>query len=570
MKLIELSCSRPSFKTLRFNPQGLTVIVGDADADIEGDEGSSNGVGKTLSLGLVHHCLGAQVNNKLKAAVPDWLFTLRFSLAGREHTIARSGDGSRIYLDKSPVGINELRTRLNACGAFILDQQISGLTFRSLFSRFARYAKEDCLHPLLTKKEEEADGRLRSLFLLGIDCTLAVAKKNDRIRLVQIKNTKKTWNEDHILQDIMRAGSNPRARFEEIEQEIPKLSAALHKYQIAENYRLLEWQESEITKQLRKIEREIAGLEFLLEEMEKRLEDPQDITAAALRSLYDGLGDIFKPEALERFEKVEAFHNKLYASRKIRLEKDRLAVLGKKHRLEQEYKNKAVERDRFVKNLQAERALDEYVALAKHLASLEEERNRLYMFFEMDMTLDLRAREIREKILADDSAADEYLRSNPLAELSERFTRLAHMLYPNDPAGLMISNNTGDNQLRYDISVKIEGDDADGINSARILCFDWTYYMYGANHTMDFLWHDNRLFAHIDPHPRAAWFSYVLQHSAQAQKQYIVSLNTENLVSMKGYMSQEAWSALNESIRLTLHGDKPENKLLGMQFGSAG
>jgi uncharacterized protein YydD (DUF2326 family) len=567
MKLIELSCSQPSFKTLRFNAEGLTAIVGDADTG--GDEGSSNGVGKTLSLGLVHHCLGAQVNNKLKIAVPDWLFTLRFSLGGSEHTVVRSGDGNRIYLDGSAAGIGRLRTWLNTCGAFNIDPQLPGLTFRSLFSRFARYAKEDCLHPLLTKKEEEADGRLRSLFLSGLDCSLAVAKKNNKITLSQIKNTKKTWNEDHILQDIMRAGSDPRARFEQLEREIPQLSSDLHKYQIAENYRLLEWQESEITKLLRKIAREIAVLDFQLDGIQKLLEEPQDITAAELRSLYDGLGDVFKPEALEHFEKVEAFHKTLYANRKVRLEKDRLAVLGKKRQLEQEYKSKAAERDKFTKNLQGKKALDEYVALAKHLASLEEERDRLYMFFEMDMTLDARAREIREKMSADDAETAEYLRSNPLAELSEKFTRLAHMLYPNDPAGLTIENNSGDNQVRYDISVQIEGDDADGINSARILCFDWMYYMYGANHTMDFLWHDNRLFAHIDPHPRAAWFTHVLRRSAQTKKQYIVSLNTENLVSMQGYMPREAWSALNGCIRLTLHGDKPENKLLGIQFGSA-
>ncbi|WP_217807401.1 hypothetical protein [Methylomagnum ishizawai] len=29
MKLIELSSDKPSFKTLRFNPEGLTLIVGD-------------------------------------------------------------------------------------------------------------------------------------------------------------------------------------------------------------------------------------------------------------------------------------------------------------------------------------------------------------------------------------------------------------------------------------------------------------------------------------------------------------------------------------------------------------
>lgn len=218
--------------------------------------------------------------------------------------------------------------------------------------------------------------------------------------------------------------------------------------------------------------------------------------------------------------------------------------------------------------MQGKKALDEYAALAKHVASLEEERDRLKAFLELEATLDLRIQEIRERRVADDRRTAEYLRNKPYSEISKRFSSLARMLYPNDPAGIDIENNTGDNQVRYDIAVQIEGDDADGINSARILCFDWTFYMYGANHTMDFLWHDNRLFAHMDPNPRAAWFSYVMRTLTETKKQYIASLNTENLDSMKECMTEEDWSALTDSIQLKLHGDKPENKLLGIQFGS--
>jgi len=331
---------------------------------------------------------------------------------------------------------------------------------------------------------------------------------------------------------------------------------------------MLEWQESYLTKQLRKIEREIAILDFQLDGIQKSLEEHPDITAFDLHAFYDGLGSIFKPEVLEHFDKVELFHKQLSANRKIRLNKDKAEILSKKDNLEHKYKSRAIERDAYLVKMQGKKALDEYAAIAKHIASLEEERDRIHAFLELEVSLDQRAQEIRERRVADDRRATEYLQSNPLSDASNRFTQLARLLYPNDPSGLIIENNTGDNQVRYNITVQIEGDDADGINSARILCFDWIYYMYGANHSMNFLWHDNRLFAHMDPRPRSAWFSYLMEHLTKTGKQYIASLNTENLSSMQTFMAEEDWKSLNESITLVLHGDRAENKLLGIQFGS--
>lgn len=44
-------------------------------------------------------------------------------------------------------------------------------------------------------------------------------------------------------------------------------------------------------------------------------------------------------------------------------------------------------------------------------------------------------------------------------------------------------------------------------------------------------------------------------------------LNTENYEVMKEYQSDVEWCGLQDSVVVTLRGDRPENKLLGVQFG---
>ena len=57
-------------------------------------------VGKTLALGLIHHCLGANADKKLAAAVPDWFFFLDFEINGKKYRAARSGDGKQLFFNE--------------------------------------------------------------------------------------------------------------------------------------------------------------------------------------------------------------------------------------------------------------------------------------------------------------------------------------------------------------------------------------------------------------------------------------------------------------------------------------
>lgn len=566
MKYIKLYCSEPGFKTLIFNPEGLTLIIGDGPND-KNKEGSSNGVGKTLALGLIHHCLGANVDKKLVAAVPDWFFFLDFEINGRGHSVARSGDGKRIFLDDKKITLKQYREWLDESGVFTLKMEDSYLSFRSLFKRFARYTREDCLSPTKTAREPDFEASLRSLYLLGVDSNLIFSKRRLKRDLDAINHTLKTWQHDQVLKDIFRAGAQPKVRAEFLEKEIPRIKNDLDRFQIAEDFRNIELEAGEITNDLRNLEKETSIIEFQLSGIDKTLQQHPDISKEELLDLYSGLQAIFKPEALEHFENVEKFHASLSANRKARLEADRINLmrdLYERRRLIEELSNK---RDERMQLLKGKRALDEFVSLANRLADMEEEYERLKEFLNLSATFQEKTQQMRERRVEEDRLAVQYAGSNPVKEADQYFSELVEKMYPRTPAGIVLEANTGDNQIRYDLIVQIEGDDSDGINAARIIAFDWVIFMRGHNHSVGALWHDNRLFADMDPQPRAAWFSYALSALRNTGKQYIASLNTENYNAMVELMSDENKVKTRESIQLILKGDKSENKLLGIQFG---
>src|ERR1039458_5958911 len=239
MRVIELSCDQPEFHTLRFNRAGLTLIVGDGSED-KNQEGSSNGVGKTLALGLIHHCLGGNADSRLTNAVPTWNFELNFEVHDKAHVIHRSGDGKKIFLDGNSTNLSALRKWLDESGVFRIESDVPMLSFRSLFKRFARYKREDCLDPIITKKEGEFEARLRTLYLLGIDCSLVVSKRQRKLELDQISQSLSNWGSDAVLHEMFRAGSQPKVRAEWLEREIPRLKRDLDAFQVAEDYRAVE------------------------------------------------------------------------------------------------------------------------------------------------------------------------------------------------------------------------------------------------------------------------------------------------------------------------------------------
>ena len=144
MRLIELTANQETFRTVRFNETGLTLVVGKkSDPTDTSREHSTNGVGKSLLLYLVSFCLGSKVNKELKEKLPKWEFALTFEVGGKRRTVTRSTENQNsVTLDGEKASLKQYTDELLGRQLFGLrEPRMKYLTFRSLLGLFLRLGK---------------------------------------------------------------------------------------------------------------------------------------------------------------------------------------------------------------------------------------------------------------------------------------------------------------------------------------------------------------------------------------------------------------------------------------------
>lgn len=567
MKLVKLSANRASFRPVNFRPSGLTLILGDGAHSSDHQEGDSNGVGKTLALRLIHHCLGGQKPPKAIATdAPDWWFRLDISVGESSHRIERTGDGKNIAFDEREIKLGELRDWLAMHGGFDLPEE-SPYSFRNLFPRFSRPDATDCVNPVALSSETPSQSLQRTLYLLNGNDELAWRKEQLKNELDRYRNELKLFNDTPTIRDVFTAGHKPAFRLRELAEQIPRLQQELNKFVVAEDYREMESTVDSITRELRELSDRINLKEFELAGIREAKVQKTDITKDELLALYGGMESIFQPNVLRHFEEVEAFQIALVTNRAERLFNEERRLSWEADDLKFQVDLLQKDRDEVVERMNGKRALEEYAAISRNLAALEEERRRLESYVQFDQLTKQSMLAVRAKMVEQDAIALQYAQSEPLSEFDVRYRDLVHSLYPDATAGIALSNNDGLNKLRFNLDVVVQGQDSDGISNARVLCFDWLMFTGGRRNSLGFIWHDNRLFADLDPKPRAAWFSGILGSKMLLERQYIASLNSENFASMTPNLTSEHVSQMEESIVLILQGDKDSNRLMGVRFG---
>lgn len=418
-------------------------------------------------------------------------------------------------------------------------------------------------------REQEHDALLRTFFLLGADISLIKRKVEHRTHQLELKDQVKFLKaSDPRLKEMLRTGVDPKVQLPDLTRKIDEIEKRLREMQVAEDYGDIRHTADKLTNERREIEKQIAVLDFHLQGIEKALQEKPDVQREAMLSFYEGLQRVFRDDALHRFEDVETFHQQLASKRRQRLERDSLEMKTEKSRLEQRLKDVGAKRDEALQYLARNAALDEYTSVVQKLESLKQDRKRLEEYRSVDHKLQEELIEVKQAMAEGDRAAADYVETNPLDWADEIFRTTVQKLYPKEAAGIVIENNTGDNKLRYNLKVQIQSQESDGINAARVLCFDWLIFLHGAHHDMGHLWHDNGLFDHIDPNQRSRWFELVSKDLASSGKQYIVSINTENFESMLTNLHDDkVHGELNTAVIARLKGDAPAHKLLGIQVG---
>jgi uncharacterized protein YydD (DUF2326 family) len=88
MRLKQLRANKPSFQTVTFNPEGISIIP--AKKKTDDPTNTTNSVGKSFSLYLVHFCLGANSTPSFKKQLKSWVFSLDFYLNDEVWSVSRS------------------------------------------------------------------------------------------------------------------------------------------------------------------------------------------------------------------------------------------------------------------------------------------------------------------------------------------------------------------------------------------------------------------------------------------------------------------------------------------------
>ena len=569
MKLKSLSANQPSFHPIIFN-EGLNIIVGkQALPHSQNDGNTYNGVGKSFVLHLIHFCLGSNKIDSLAKSLPDWEFTLTFEVNGNEYFATRSTNKQ----DKIDFCGEEINLKLMKKKMLELCFEISNppkyMTWNTLFSRFVRryrmaYFRFDTYVP----KETDYSKLLNTLFLLGIDTTLILKKKELRDKQQSTKATEKAIKNDPFFKQYYLGENDAELDLAELEYRINELENQISVFKVSSNYHDLEKEANDKSYERKMLENK----RVLISNYIKNIEDSFKETARAneedVIKIYE-FANIEIPEMIKRnIEEVLEFHRKQVLSRTLRLKKELQKQQIALNEIDKKISIVGKRMDELLGYLNSHGALEEYIAITKQLSDLKSKKNRIYEYQKIIKSYKDIELEIKASFINQDKETDEYLENikSVTDNLRSVYWEYAKQFYPQKRSGLLIKNNSGENTLRYTLDARIEDDSSDGVNEVRLFCFDLLLLMCRKS-KIRFLAHDSRLFANMDPRQREMLFRMIYDVTQNREFQYICSINEDTILSFKELMTEEEYSKIvTNNIVLELNDAAAESKLLGIQI----
>lgn len=571
MQLIKVYSNKESFRTVKFNKNGLSFIVAKQKDPGASEKGKTyNGVGKSLLVRIIHFCLGANAKryksfcNKL----PGWEFYVDFLIGDKEYTAKRSTDNpKKIVLNGEELTVSRFNEKMESL-CFNIPQNVTHLSFRSLFPFFIRPRRDSYMNydePGVIGSQYQTV--LYNSFLLGLDVFLVQKKYSIKKEQDRIKNLERNFKNDTLLKDFFSGDKDVTLTLIDLEEQIEKLDKNLSGFKVAEDYNEVQVEADHIESELFSLNNKVILIKNSIDKIDESLKIEPTMSKNDIESIYEEASIHFSENLLKTLDELEAFYDKLITSRKKRLlEQKNKLILEKKNKSE-DVKRLQKELDKLMQYLGDHQALDVFVALSNRSAELKRQRDNLKRYQDLQAEYKERERQAEKSQLELTEVTEKYLKEMEpdIAELRNYFRGLAKRFYPNSVAGLAIENNDGENQLRFNIDAKIESDTSDGINNVKIFCYDLTVLFKGHNHKMDFIFHDSRLFDGIDERQKAEIFRTVFEEFSGSKKQYIATVNQNQLDEIKKQLKEDQFKEIfTQNVVLTLTDEDSSTKLLGI------
>ncbi len=570
MRLIELRANNESFHTITFNERGVSIIR--AIKVSEDKKGTYNSTGKSLLIYLIHFCLGANENNELKEKLPGWEFYLDIKIGDKLFTISRSVDKQKIILlDEKEYKIKEFNDHLQSLVFFNIPSDFKNLTFRSLINRFIRPKKSSYdSYNCFLKDEKLYQELLNNAFLLGLDIERINKKRELKEEWDDTKDKKNNIEKDPIMREFFTGETDKKKIDLEIiglEKKLEKLKKNISEFKVAEDYDSIKKEADQISFELRKYKNRRTVVTNAINNIKKSLDIKPDIKAKDIQNLYEEANVVISESIKRRFEDVENFNKKLIDNRQARLIEEKKRFENQLGQVEGIIRKLGKLENEKLYLLKSTGSLEEYSKLNEQSAIIQNKFDKLTSYKGLLNTYNTKIDEIKEAFVKENSETNKYLKENEILKKRniEVFNSFAEQFYENKTSGIIIENNEGENQNRFNIEATIDSDSGDGVNNVKIFCFDWTLLKNQNSHNIKYIFHDSRLISEIDPRQIAIMFEIANFNTSAHDLQYIITSNQKELDSLKDVLDRDDYKKLiEENIIEDLTDDSDEGKLLGI------
>jgi uncharacterized protein YydD (DUF2326 family) len=574
MRLIKLSANYPGFKTIEFNRNGLSLIIGKRhNNDYTQDRKNTyNSVGKSLTIALIHFCLGSSRNPEFETKLNDWEFALELEIDQVHYTVLRKCNNQNIiYIDYEEMALKEY-TDLMASKVFNIPVGSKFLSFRSLISRFIRPQKASYnTFDNFIPSEPEFPSLLNNSLLLGLDVSLIFRKQDLKEQLDKIEEMKRAFENDTIIKSFFEQNEDDDLEIDvvDLKQKIQKIQQDLLSFEVAEDYYQVVKEADQLKVEIKFLENKAATIKTALANIENSLTITPDIPKKRIEQLYKDAQFNLPDLIVKRLSEVEDFNNKILDNRSKRLLKEKQDFEKKLFEYEIGIKRLGKLKDSKLEYLDTKGALDEFTKMNEQLKDLKIKLDSIEKYRQLKQEYKNKSEELKRDFSLENTKTLDYLEKNrPLIENNILiFKNLASEFYEKKRAGIEIKINDGINKNRFEIKAKIDDDKGDGVNDVKIFCFDWTILLAKHNHKVNFLFHDSRLLSEIDTRQQVSLLNVAFDRTTQNDFQYIISINQNTLDSLKNEMEGDQFhKVINNNIVLELTDESEESKLLGIKL----
>lgn len=569
MKLLKLSSSNQSFKTLEFN-EGLNILAG-LQLSKE-DKKTYNGIGKSFSLNLIHLLLGAKLDQtkQKEKKVLDFLssygtFYLSLIHQDQPYEIRKNFSEGCFYINEEKILKSHYLVKLREI--FISPTFDSRISFKQILNTFARRFGGNYYSEATTQQGRPTTDYYQvyvNLTLLGIDTKLVREKELINKRLKKLDDAKKVVS--------ARESSLPEeSNVKDIQDELNVLIQERDEFVIAENYDKYKQKADNLTNELNDLRNKIhTELKKLMLKTDS-LEQSQSISVNIdeIKKIYAEANFFFPDKVVVRLKQANEFHLKLMNSRKNRLESELINLNEEISKLRHELTLKEKQRDSLLKDLDSTGALEEYNSINERIRSLEKEVTDLGKYRALLDEFTAEKTQLNLDKASLHTEALQYLTNskNYKESIEDQFRTLVKKFYENHGGSLNI-NLANDAKYLYNVDIHVPQDGSQGINEVKVFCYDFLLYELNPD-LLGFIAHDGSIFSEMDPRQKSMIFKVALEYVKKHNLQYFVNIGQASLEEVldSTILSSEEKSIIENSVILKLYDMDPSKWLFGKRFG---